>query len=68
MFNYQDNKSIITASYYKRDKLMMTSLKIMQISFLWFKKNEVDQSHVRSYVWSNAQLYNYIYCDYSVLY
>ena len=74
MLYYKNSMFMMTATYYKDNKSMMTSLIIMKIKFVCFKENKVDKSFVRLYARLYARLHirlctkshDYMSCDHSV--
>ena len=67
MFCYKSGNSMMPAACYKSSNLIMINLIIIiKIRFIYFKKDEID----RSYVKSNARLYakshDYKSCNYGV--
>ena len=46
----------MTAACYKGSKLIMTSLIIIKISFIYFSKDEVNGSYIRSHTRLHARL------------
>ena len=46
---------------------MMTSLIIIKIRFICFKKDEIDRSCIKSHAKSYAKLHNYKFYNHSVI-
>ena len=67
MLFYKDGKWMMMVAYYKDGKSMMTSLIIIKIRFISFKKDEISRSHIKSdtnlHAESNTRLHHHSFYD-----